>query len=234
MPGPSFEVIEAEFLLELLMRLFANPSRFDCRGERPETRVGGWIGEIALALAGGAPLADEPSLFAWHVLRALVVDAVLRTIGDPYANGGEGGRQRSLGSLAPTDAPPLRLGEHLLSMRGELIGDRTLARGPASSPRKCQLDVVGVDLLLLRDSHCPFQAPRIEPLAERRGQTIPCVGQDHREAHARGPDAVGLGERDLRLRARDATVFGHAGLHHPLGVAAVGPSLMPLAPQAGA
>jgi hypothetical protein len=41
MPGPSFEVIEAEFLLELLMRLFANPSRFDCRGERPETRVGG-------------------------------------------------------------------------------------------------------------------------------------------------------------------------------------------------
>ncbi len=34
-----------------------------------------------------------------------------RTIGDPHAQGGEGGRQPTFGSFAPADASPLR-GEH--------------------------------------------------------------------------------------------------------------------------
>src|SRR5580692_10081054 len=111
MPGSALEVVEAEFFFELLMRLFADPSRLDRGGERLEAGVGRQVGKIGFALARGATLADEPGLLARHVLRALVVDALLRAIGDPYANGGEGGRQWSLGSLAPADAPPLRLGE---------------------------------------------------------------------------------------------------------------------------
>ena len=39
-PGSTFEVVEAEFLLELLMRLLADPSRLDRGGERLEGRLG--------------------------------------------------------------------------------------------------------------------------------------------------------------------------------------------------
>lgn len=35
-PGPALEMVEPEFLLELLMRLFADPSGFDGGGERLE------------------------------------------------------------------------------------------------------------------------------------------------------------------------------------------------------
>ena len=62
MPGAAFEVVETEFLLELLMRLLADPSGLDRGGERLEVGVGGQVREIVFALARGAPLADEPSL----------------------------------------------------------------------------------------------------------------------------------------------------------------------------
>jgi hypothetical protein len=39
MPGPSFEVVEAQFFLELLMGLFADPSRLDRGGERLDVGV---------------------------------------------------------------------------------------------------------------------------------------------------------------------------------------------------
>src|ERR1700690_758637 len=39
-PGSTFEVIEAKFLLKLLMRLLTNPSGFDRGGERLEARIG--------------------------------------------------------------------------------------------------------------------------------------------------------------------------------------------------
>lgn len=37
-PGSPFEMVQPEFLLELLMRLFTNPSCLDGRGERLEFR----------------------------------------------------------------------------------------------------------------------------------------------------------------------------------------------------
>ena len=41
LPGSSLEVIEAEFFFELLMRLLADPSGFDCGGEHLEARISG-------------------------------------------------------------------------------------------------------------------------------------------------------------------------------------------------
>ena len=41
MPGAAFEVVEAEFFLELLMRLLADPARFDGGGERCSAVSGG-------------------------------------------------------------------------------------------------------------------------------------------------------------------------------------------------
>ena len=39
-PGSAFEVVEAELLLELLMRLLTDPSGFDRGGEHLEARIG--------------------------------------------------------------------------------------------------------------------------------------------------------------------------------------------------
>jgi hypothetical protein len=41
MPGSALEVVEAQFFVDPLMRLLANPARFDRRGERFEVSVGG-------------------------------------------------------------------------------------------------------------------------------------------------------------------------------------------------
>src|ERR1700684_4282021 len=59
MPGSAFEVIEAEFFLELLVGLLADPSRLDRGGERLEAGVGRQGGKIVFLLARGAPPADQ-------------------------------------------------------------------------------------------------------------------------------------------------------------------------------
>ena len=48
MPGAAFEVIEAEFFLELLVGLLADPSRLDRGCERLEAGVGRQVGKMYL------------------------------------------------------------------------------------------------------------------------------------------------------------------------------------------
>jgi len=112
-PRSTFEMVEAEFFLELLVSLLANPTRLDGRCERFEAGVGGKVGEIVFLFARCAALADEPYLLARHVLHALVVDPLGRTVGDTHANRGEASFQRTLRPLAPTERAPLRLGENV-------------------------------------------------------------------------------------------------------------------------
>jgi len=50
-------VVEAEFFLELLVRLLANPARLDRRGQRLEAGFGRQVREIVFLLSGAAPLA---------------------------------------------------------------------------------------------------------------------------------------------------------------------------------
>jgi hypothetical protein len=50
-PGSGFEMVEAEFFLELLVGLLAEPSRLDRGGERLEVGVVGQVGRIVFALA---------------------------------------------------------------------------------------------------------------------------------------------------------------------------------------
>ena len=51
MPGSAFEVVEAQFFLDLLMRFLANRARFDRRGERFEVSVGGDVDQIVFSFA---------------------------------------------------------------------------------------------------------------------------------------------------------------------------------------
>ena len=50
-------MVEAEFFLELLVRLLADPARLDRRGQRLEAGFRRQVREIVFLLAGGAPLA---------------------------------------------------------------------------------------------------------------------------------------------------------------------------------
>ena len=63
-PGAPLEVVEAELLLELLVRLFANPARLDGSGQGLEIGLRRQVGQVVLAFARRAMLADEPDRLA--------------------------------------------------------------------------------------------------------------------------------------------------------------------------
>jgi len=65
LPGPALEVIETEFLFQLLVSLLTNPSCLD--GSRQAAQVGRrWqIGEIVLFLSRHPVFADEPGHIPW-------------------------------------------------------------------------------------------------------------------------------------------------------------------------
>ena len=53
LPGSSLEVIETELFFQLLMRLLANPSRFDDGSQSAQARFGRQVAEIILHRCGG-------------------------------------------------------------------------------------------------------------------------------------------------------------------------------------
>ena len=95
-PRAALEMVEAEFFLQLLVSLLADPARLDRCGQRLEAGFRRQVREIVFLLAGRAPLADKPDLFAWQMLHALVADPLGRPIGHAHADGGEAGFQRPL------------------------------------------------------------------------------------------------------------------------------------------
>ena len=80
-PGSAFEVIETEFLLELLMSLLAHPSGLDGGDQRLDGRISRQVGHVVLLLAARSSFPDQPDLVAWHALNAIVSHPVLMAIG---------------------------------------------------------------------------------------------------------------------------------------------------------
>src|SRR5690242_2439907 len=98
-PGAALEVVEAELLLHLLVRLLAHPARLD-RGRQLLERGLRWqVGEVVLALAARAVLADQPGLVPGQVPPV----AELRTLSRADPQGGELGRERPFGAQPPAD-----------------------------------------------------------------------------------------------------------------------------------
>ena len=113
-PRPSLEVIEPEFLLQLLMGLLANPSCLDRRSQAAQVHPGGQVGEIVFLLPGRAVLADQPSLVAWKMLLTLIPYPLGRTVGSTHTDGGKPGFQPTLRTAAPTHSSPLGTGQTCL------------------------------------------------------------------------------------------------------------------------
>jgi hypothetical protein len=193
-----FEVVEAEFFFELLMRLFADPVRLDGAGQLLDRRVGGQVREVILALAGRAMLAHEPDFLAWQVLSAHIEDPLRRPVCDTHANSGEACREYAFGAAPPTDLTPwCSLKHHLRRTRG-YVGYRILSRAPAIGDGKYHADIGGVNLLFERDANSPGEAALAQTCRKcaERPYLASARTQPKRTARA---NPVDLSERDLGL-----------------------------------
>ena len=112
LPGPALEVVETEFLFQLLVGLLANPSRLDGCRQGAQSGLRRQVGEIVLLFPRHPMFADEPSLVARQMLLTLVPDPLRRSVGNPHTDGGEASLKLSFCSDAPTDVPPRGLGKH--------------------------------------------------------------------------------------------------------------------------
>src|SRR5919106_5565000 len=90
------------------MRLLAHPTRLDERRQPFQRRVGRQVGEIVLALARRAVLADQPDLVAGQMLARPPLQTNLRPIGDPHPHNSELGPQGTLGTVPPMGCRLLR------------------------------------------------------------------------------------------------------------------------------
>src|SRR5580765_5067028 len=61
LPRPALEVVETEFLFQLLVGLLANPSRLDGRRQGAQSGLRRQVGEIVLLFPRHPMLADEPT-----------------------------------------------------------------------------------------------------------------------------------------------------------------------------
>ena len=154
-PGPTFEVIEAEFLLELLMRLLTDPSGFDRGGELLQACICWQVRHIVFLLARRPAFADEPDLVARHALHTIVAHAVLVAIRNANRSSREETCQPAFGSPPPTDLLPFLAGQRRFSGDRRLIGDAVFAGLPCFCDRERQSDICRVDVLASRQPHCP-------------------------------------------------------------------------------
>jgi len=103
-PGSAFEVVEAEFLLELLMRLLTDPPRLDGGGQHLERGIGRQVRQVVFLLSGRPALADEPDLLARHALHAIVEHPVLMALRNADTTSRKEACEPTSG--APTPAAP--------------------------------------------------------------------------------------------------------------------------------
>jgi hypothetical protein len=81
LPGSSLEVVEAEFLFQLLMGLLANPSRLDGGGQGSQAGRSRQVGEIVFLLSRRPVFADKPGLVSRQMLLTLVPDPLRWSVG---------------------------------------------------------------------------------------------------------------------------------------------------------
>ncbi len=149
-PRSTFEVVEAELLFELLMRVLTDPSGFNCRGERFEFCIGWQVRHIVFFPARRPAFADEPDLVARHALHTIVAHAALMAIGDTNAASREETRQPAFRAPPPTDLLPFDTGQRRFSGDGRLFRDVVFAGLPRFRNVESQRDVCGVDILASR------------------------------------------------------------------------------------
>src|SRR5262245_49963841 len=198
LPGSALEVIETEFFFQLLMCLLANPSCLDSGRRGSQISLCRQIGEIVFLLSRHPVFADEPSLVTWQMLLALILDPLLRAIGDPHADGGETGFELAFCASAPANGPPFGSCQHVFGGLRWNIGN-VLAGTAMSGDRPDHLHIGGVYLEEPWNTDRPGQVASCEPLAERRAHPITGICQHAAKAHTSRDDTIDLHQGHLRL-----------------------------------
>ena len=186
-PGAALEVVEAEFLLHLLVRLLADPAGLDRRRQaRRSGRVGRQVGEVVLPLAAAAPLAHQPDLVPGQVRR-------LRSCAPSARRTRRAAKLAASGPLVPCRHWIGRHGARSARLRpppAASFGTRCRRGRPCpAGPRPAQLHRGGVDLLRLRDAHRPERGRARPGRGGRRHRGRSRVGQGTTEADAGGAGA---------------------------------------------
>ena len=118
LPGSSLEVVEAEFLFQLLMGLLTNPSRLDGGGQGAQIGRGRQICEVVFLLARGAVFADKPGFVARQMLLALVPDPLRWSVGYADTDSGKAGFELAFRPGSPAHSLPLGIGQHVFGRYG--------------------------------------------------------------------------------------------------------------------
>src|ERR1700730_5204228 len=82
LPRSSLEVIETEFLFQLLVSLLANPSRLDGRRQGAQVGRRRQVGEIVFFFSRDPVFADEPRRVPGKMLLTLVPDPLRWSVGN--------------------------------------------------------------------------------------------------------------------------------------------------------
>ena len=174
-------MVEAEFLLELLMRLLTDPSGFDRGGEHLEARIGRQVRHIVFLLAGRSAFADEPDLVARHALHSVIEHAVLMAIRHADTAGREETCQPAFRAPPPANLSPFSSSQQRFGSDRELIRDVVLAGPSRLRDGEDQSNVGEINVLASRQTRRPQQTALTQSLTERPAGAVPGIGKDAAE-----------------------------------------------------
>ena len=113
-PRSSLEVIETEFLLQLLMSLLADPSCLDRRSQAAQVHPSGQVGKIVFfspdVRCSPMSQASSPGRCVTPIPYPL-----RRSVGSTHADSSKSGFQPTFRPAAPTHGFPLGTGQHVFS-----------------------------------------------------------------------------------------------------------------------
>lgn len=115
-------MVEPKLFLELLVRLFTDPSGLDGGCKHHDGGIGRQVRHIVFLLSGRSPLADKPDLVARHALHTIIEHPMLMTVRNPNTASREATAQPALGAPSPADLSPF------LSVQRCLGGNRRPVR----------------------------------------------------------------------------------------------------------
>ena len=99
-------MVEPKLFLELLVRLFTDPSGLDGGCKHHDGGIGRQVRPLVFLLSGRSPLADEPDLVARHALHTIIEHPMLMTVRNPNTAGREATAQPALGPPGSCESPP--------------------------------------------------------------------------------------------------------------------------------
>ena len=154
-PGPALVMVQAKFILDLLMGLFARPAGLYCAHQRHTRDARRVVRQVILALAAGARFAHQPCGLAWKMLRA----CYQRAVGNAHPHSRKACAEHAFGAAAPGAAPQrfrTQIINHLHNRYARYRRSRMLGGSPYRWLNRCaEFHVNWIELLRRLHTHCP-------------------------------------------------------------------------------